>query len=399
MNKRILIGIPVVLVLAILGTWGYRQFLAPPPVTPTAVAQNGTASAVLVSAEGRAQPAQAVRLAFSSGGLVAEILSARGDALAAGQTLARLDTTAAAEAAVAAAALELEAAQQAYDELLANADVARAAAEQAVANARIAVRDAERRVNNLGAPSKQTEIDKAQSNVVLLADRLDKARKDFEPYANRPEDNLIRAGLQQKLAAAQQAYDDAVRLLNNLQGTADELDQNQAEANLNAARAELARAEDDLAARADGPDPDALTLAEARLTNARAQLAAARQSLANQELRAPFAGTLISLELELGQFVAPGVPVAAVANLTGWEVETTDLAEADVALLAIGMPATVTLDAFPGQTFEGIITEIGLLGQDVRGQITYPVVVSFDPGDLPVRWGMTAFIDMQVNGE
>ncbi|MBI3158166.1 MAG: efflux RND transporter periplasmic adaptor subunit [Chloroflexi bacterium] len=397
MNKRFLIGIPIVLVLAVLGVFGYRQYLAPLPPTPTAGAAGPLAAApALVSAEGRVQPAQAARLSFGSGGRVTEILVSPGDAVQAGQPLARLDNTAAAQAGVAAAQLELEAAQQAYDALFEELDLARAAAERALADARAAVRDNQRRVTNLGAPSKQTEIDKAQANVVLLKDRLERAQDDFEPYANKPEDNLIRATLQQKLAAAQQAYDDAVRLLNNLQGTADEIDLAQAQADLDAARARQALAADDLAALENGPDPDALALAQARLTNARAQLAAAEETLAKQELRAPFAGTVVNVDLQVGEYAAPGLGQVALAGLAGWEVETTDLAEADVALLSVGLPARVTLDAFPGLVFEGVITEVGLLGVDVRGQITYPVTIVFDPGDTPVRWGMTAFVDVEV---
>lgn len=398
MNKKWMIGIPVVLLLAVLGVAGYNQFLAPEAATPTPVTSQSSspAFALLVSAEGRVQPARGAQMAFSAGGQITEVLAEVGQTVQAGQPLARLDGSAAARAALAAAELELEAAQQAYDTLLENADLARAAAEQAAAAAAIAVRDAERRVTNLGSPSKQTEIDKANSNVVLLRDRLEKAQDDFEPYADKPEDNLTRAGLQQKLAAAQQAYDDAVRLLNNLQGSADELDVAQAEADLAAARARLALAEDDLAATADGPEPDALALAEARLNAARAQVAAADEALGRQELRAPFAGTLLRLDVEVGEFVSPGLPVAAVAELAAWEVETTDLAEADAALLTVGLPATLTLDAFPGLIFEGTVVEIGLLGQDVRGQITYPVTIAFDPGDTPVRWGMTAFVDIEL---
>lgn len=399
MNKKLTIGIPVGLAVLAAAFFGYRQFLAPVPATPTAGVEAALAAQTgpdVVSAEGRVEPARGALLAFSAGGQVAEVLVQAGDVVTEGQPLLRLTDTAAAQAALAAADLELEAAQQAFDALTEDLALTRAAAERAVAVARTEVRDAERRVTNLGSPSKQTDIDKAQANVVLLEDLLDKARDAYDPYADKPESNLTRAVLQQRLAAAQQAYDDAVRLLNNLKGTADELDVATAAADLTLARARLADAEQALADLADGPDPDALALAQRRLDNATAQRRAAQEALERLELRAPFAGTVMSVSIEPGEFAAPGAPLVAFGDVTVWQVETTDLAEADVALLAVGMPAIISLDAFPGQTFEGVITEIGLLGQDVRGQITYPVTVSFDPADVPVRWGMTAFVDIAI---
>ncbi|TAK13471.1 MAG: HlyD family efflux transporter periplasmic adaptor subunit [Anaerolineae bacterium] len=399
MNKKLVIGIPVGLAVLALAFFGYRQFLAPVPATPTAGAGAvGTTQTGpdVISAEGRVQPARSVRLSFSSGGQVAEVLVRVGDVVTEGQPLARLEDRAAAEAALAAADLELEAAQQAFDALTEDLDLARAVAQRAVAVARADVRDSERRVTNLDSPSKQTEIDRAQANVVLLEDQLDKARDAYEPYADKPESNLTRAVLQQKFAAAQQAYDDAVRLLNNLEGTADEIDVATAAADLALARARRADAERALADLANGPDPDALALAERRLASAQAQRAAAQDALDRMELRAPFAGTVVSVDLEAGEFAVPGTSQVVLADVSAWEAETTDLSEGDVALLAVGMPVTVSLDAFPGETFEGVIIEIGLLGQDVRGQITYPVTVTFDPGDVPVRWGMTAFVDVAV---
>jgi len=100
--------------------------------------------------------------------------------------------------------------------------------------------------------------------------------------------------------------------------------------------------------------------------------------------------------LKVGEFVSPGVPVATLADLSAWQVQTIDLAESDVALLSPGMAAEVTLDAFPGERLTGVIREIDLQGADRRGDITYTVTLDFDPGGIPVRWGMTAFVDIAL---
>jgi multidrug resistance efflux pump len=396
--QQIAVGAVVVVVLSALGFWGYRSYLAPVSQTPTPVSQAafGDAGPEVVSAEGRVIPAQSAALSFAGGGVVAEILVEEGQPVEAGEPLARLESYSQFEASVAAAEVGLISAQQAYDDLFENLDTSRALALKAVADARDAVREAERTLTNLENPAPQADIDQARSNLVLAEDRLDKAREDFAPYENRPESNLIRASLQSILAQAQKDYDAAVRLVNNLEGNADEIDVEQGQADLALAQAQLAQYERDYAALGDGPDSDTLELVAAQLDNAKAQLAAAQDALSQQELRAPFDGAVVDINLKVGEFIAPGLPAVVVADLTRWQIETTDLAESDVALLSSGLPATISLDAFPEEEFAGEVVRVGLLGEDVRGAITYPLLIDFDPGEAPVRWEMTAFVEIEL---
>ncbi|MBW8012113.1 MAG: HlyD family efflux transporter periplasmic adaptor subunit [Chloroflexi bacterium] len=399
MNKTKLIGgIILVFVLVFLGYFGYQNYLAPIPPTPTPFPQTNAQDdgPVLVSAEGRVIPAQFGNLSFSSSGLAAEVLAAERDTVEAGQVLARLDNHAQLQANVAAALLQVVTAQQAYDDLFENLDSTRALALKAVADARDVVRDAERLVTNLNTPSRQTDINQARANRILAEDRLERAQEDYDPHANKPESNLVRAAMLSRLAQARAEYDAAVRLVNNLEGTASDIDISQAEADLEVAQATLADAERDYENLGGGPDPDALELLEAQLENANAQLAAAEDALTQQELTAPFAGTIANLNIIAGEFATPGIPVILLADFSSWQVETSDLDENDVALLAAGMSANITLDAFPNIEFAGVVLEIGLIGEDTRGSITYPVLLSFDPGETPVRWEMTAFVDIEA---
>lgn len=399
MNKTKLTGgIIIVLVLVVLGYFGYLNYLAPVPATPSPELQTNSQDdgMVVVSAEGRVIPVQSVNLSFSRAGLVAEVLVAAGDAVAVGQTLARLDNYAQFQANVTGAQLQELSAQQAYDGLFEHLDSARALALKAIADTRDAVRDAERLVTNLSTPAKQTDIDQARANKTIAENLLDQAKEAYDMYANKPESNLIRAALLSKLAQARAEYDAAVRLVNNLEGTANEIDISQAEANLGVAQAALADAELDYENLGGGPDPDTLELLVAQLENAAAQLAAAEDALAQQELTAPFAGTIASLNLRAGEFATPGITVILLADFSSWQVETSDLSENDIALLAAGMTVSISLDAFPDLEFEGVVLEIGLFGQDNRGSVTYPVLLSFDPGETPVRWEMTAFVDIEV---
>lgn len=325
-----------------------------------------------------------VRIAPEIGGKVSEVLVEEGDHVEAGQPLLRLDDAmlrnqrdqaqaglAQAQAAVSAAQLDLEGAQQDYDSLFDHLDLATAMALQELADARDAVDEAQRRVNNLSSPGKETDIESAQATVVLTKDKLDKAQEDFDDYADKPETNLVRASYQLRLAAAQAAYDDAVRRLNNLEGSANDIDLSVARADLEVAQARQAQAESDYADLADGPDPDQLALAEDRLQLAKAQLEAANANvaaaqaaldsaglqLAKAELLAPAAGTILYRNIQPGEFVSPGATIIVLAQLDELTI-TVYLPEDRYGEVNLGDQAEIEVDSFPGETFAASVTRI-----------------------------------------
>jgi multidrug efflux pump subunit AcrA (membrane-fusion protein) len=400
MNKvvRIVIGIIVVAGLSILGYWGYLTYLArvPPEQTPPAPQTLSAGGPVVVSAEGRVVPRAYVNLGFSSGGRIEEVFFDKGDWVQAEQVLARLENQEQLEAAIATAQLELLSAQQALDALYEQADLLRAQAEQAAAEASDTVRLAQWQVDSLDYQPSQSELAAAQAAVDLAAALKARAQTNYNEYSGLPEDDPHRAAALLALSGASEAYNLAVRRYNYLTGTASDIEVAKAQANLALAEAQLAEYERQVGELQTGPDPDQVDLAQARLANAEAQLAAAQAARQDLELRAPFAGQLVLFDIKAGEFANPGLPLVLLADISTWRVETTDLAEADVALLAAGMSATITLDAFPNETFAGQIVAIDLRGQDSRGSVTYTVTLAFDPGDVPVRWGMTAFVDIEL---
>lgn len=342
-----------------------------------------------VTVEGKLVPVQDVQLSFNMPGMISEVLVEEGVDLEAGQVIARLDQQPRLASAVAAAELEVITAQQALKSLQENSEVTTAAAEQRVAAARDAVRYAERYLNNLNSGSRGTDIDKAEANVVLLKDRLDKAREDYAPYENKPEDNVKRASFLSRMADAQRKYDDAVLLLNNLQGNPSDIDLAVAEANLALAQAELALSEVDYEEVKSGPDPDDLQAAQARLRAAEAALTAAQATLADSELTAPFAGTLVRLDLKTGEQAVPGVPVVVLADLSGWVVETEDLNEMEVPSVQEGQSVVLIPDALPDTELEGQVESISQIYEEKLGDVTYTARINLDENDPRLRWGMT----------
>ncbi len=350
----------------------------------------------VVSATGVVVPLQWARLSLPASGIVEELPVKEDDPVNAGQLLLRLEGKERLEAAIASANYELAAARTALDKLYEDPELLVASSSQAMVDARVAIRDAERLVKNLSSPSSQASIDQALATVVLAKDKLDDARKDYKPYAKKPEDNLTRAALLNKKAQAEQDYDAAVRRLNNLQGVANPLDLEQAQADLEMAQAQLAVAERDYEMYQQGPDPSDLALAQERIKNAEVQLAAAIALLDDQVLEAPFTGVVSELNVHANEWIAPGQPVMLLADLGNLRVETTDLNEIDVARIEVGDKVTLTFDALPDEIVSGKVARIATKAGEGSG-VNYPVIIELDEIPEKLRWGMTAFVDIPVD--
>jgi HlyD family secretion protein len=135
--------------------------------------------------------------------------------------------------------------------------------------------------------------------------------------------------------------------------------------------------------------------ARGSVAQAKAQLSQAKVNLDMTRIVSPTDGTVISRNVDVGQTVAASLSAptlfAIAKDLREMQVDTS-VAEADVGKLAAGMPATFTVDAFPGERFKGKVRQIRNAAQTVQNVVTYDAVIDVDNGDLKLRPGMTANI-------
>ncbi|MFQ5616087.1 MAG: HlyD family secretion protein [Anaerolineales bacterium] len=376
-----------------------------------------------VVAEGRLVPNESVRLSFVVGGQVAEILVEEGSDVKTGDVIARLGDREPLEAAVAAAELEISAAelelasakadlltaQEALDAIHDNWPDQATLAQQALKDARQRQYNADRNLGYLTTSAGQTDIDIAYTQMILAEDALERAKDAFEPYENKPADNLTRAAFQSRLAEAQKAYDAAVRHYNALVGTANEFDVSQGEAELAIANAQLKQAQEDYNLLIEGPDPDDIALADARITAAEARLVtaderiktahvnllAAQANLDNLDLIATIDGTIVELDLIVGEQIAPGVPVILLVDFSQWYIETDNLTEIEVVDVSVDQKVTIVPDALPDVELTGTVDKINDMFEEKRGDVTYTTRILVDKIDLRLRWGMTVVVTFE----
>jgi len=377
-----------VLALAACGGNGEETATAAPDLTEIPLVEDTYS----VIAEGRIVPDRYVNLTFSNGGIVAEVLVENGQQVEKGDMLAHLRAEDL-ESAMAAAELEFVQARQAYEDFDRNLDLLTAEAASELAEAQDAVRDAEQKVDNLVYGAKQANLDSAEAQVILLREKLEDAQEDFDKHGKKPPNNLERASYQAVLAEAQLAYDDAVRLLNNMQAGSNPVDLALAQSELEIAEAQLAIAERDYSLWEDGPHPDDLETAEARMNAANTAYKAAKAAYEDAFLKAPFDGVVAAMDLRVGDLVSPGTVGAVVADFSSWVVETDNLTEIEAPRVRVGQKVEVVADALPDVTLKGTVKNIRQLYEEKRGDITYTVEIELDEHNPDLLWGMTVVIN------
>jgi multidrug resistance efflux pump len=135
-----------------------------------------------------------------------------------------------------------------------------------------------------------------------------------------------------------------------------------------------------------GTDP----AAKAEVAYAQAAIKEIEVSLAKSEIRAPFDGTIAFLNSKQGEYIQVGAPIIQLAGLEGWEIETSDLTELNIAQIKEGDTAALTFDAIPDLKLNGKISHIRIFGEKKNGDVTYTVRIKPDQQDKNLKWNMTA---------
>jgi HlyD family secretion protein len=136
-----------------------------------------------------------------------------------------------------------------------------------------------------------------------------------------------------------------------------------------------------------------VNVARSNVVQAQAQLAQAQVNLEYTNIISPIDGVVISRAVDVGQTVAASMTTPTIftiaEDLRKMQVNT-NVSEGDVGRLETGQPTTFTVDAFPGRTFKGVISQIRNAATVVSNVVTYDAVIDVDNSDLRLRPGMTA---------
>jgi len=396
MKKAIVVGL-VVLAVILSGCGRSAEETATPEMEMEFVP--------VVPVTGEVVPAMWATLSAQTSGTVLEVLVEPGDEVAADDLLVRLDPTDA-QLAVRQAEAALEAAQARLALLKAGPrpeEVATAEAQLETAEAALAQAAAQRDQLISGATEAEivaarAQVAAAEAEWLAAREAHDRTLECYEmPDGSEacPALGTLEEQARYTLRAAAEALAAARAQLDALIAAADG-EVRAAEAAVWAAAAQRDAAQAQLDLLKAGAAAEEIAAAEASVAQAQAALETARVALERCEVRAPFAGTVGAVSVRAGELVAPGQPLVMLGDLTTLRVETTDVGEIEVAQVAVGQQASVTFDALPERVFTGRVARISPMAEPGAGGVNYTVVVVLDETDPAIRWGMTAFVDIEV---
>jgi HlyD family secretion protein len=126
-----------------------------------------------------------------------------------------------------------------------------------------------------------------------------------------------------------------------------------------------------------------------------AELDAANVNLGYADIVSPVDGIVVSRNVTIGQTVAASFQTPTLfliaTDLSKMEVDT-NVNESDVGGVEAGNKAPFTVEAFPDNTFEAVVTQVRQAPQTVQNVVTYDVVATVDNPQLLLKPGMTATV-------
>jgi multidrug resistance efflux pump len=380
----------VLIILALVAGCSSSTAKTPTPAaTPSAKKASASGGA---SAQGYVTPVRHADLSFRTGGRVAEVLVKEGDQVKAGQPLVKLQD-AELKAALAAAQAELKRLQAGSRQ----EEIAAAQADLEVANGQVKAAQTDLDKVKTGA-QQAADLASAQAQLAQAEVQLKNTKDTYDSVVSG-RDTCKQYGvpcgglglqieqLRVQLAAAQAGYDAARARVGQVYTSKND-DLRSAEAKLNTTIGQRDAAQAKLNLLKAGSMPEEIDAAKARADQAQA-------ALDETVLLAPFDGTITEMIFHVGELVSPGPRVASIADLSQWEVDTDDLSEVDVVNVQPGAVASVKVDALPDVALKGQVKSIVPRSIVKRGDVTYTVKVVITNPDPRLKWGMTAFVDIQ----
>jgi len=162
---------------------------------------------------------------------------------------------------------------------------------------------------------------------------------------------------------------------------------------------DLAKANYDSANAAVGGAQANVTQAEAQVSQKEAALAVAQTNLNYTVIRSPIDGTVVARNVDVGQTVAASLQAPTIftiaQDLKKMQVYAkTD--ESDVGNIKVGKEVTFKVDAFPKETFRGVVSQVRMNATTVQNVVTYDTIIDFANPDLKLFPGMTAYVTIPV---
>lgn len=142
-----------------------------------------------------------------------------------------------------------------------------------------------------------------------------------------------------------------------------------------------------------------VTQAAAQVSQKEAAVTVAQTNLNYTVIRSPIDGTVVARNVDVGQTVAASLQAPTIFTIAQdltkmWVYAKTD--ESDVGSIKLRRPVTFKVDAFPKDTFKGIVSQVRMNATMVQSVVTYDTIIEFANPELKLFPGMTAYVTIPV---
>jgi len=177
---------------------------------------------------------------------------------------------------------------------------------------------------------------------------------------------------------------------------------NTASSNLNAIvqsipsqQATVDQAKASLALKQAGSTAQDIAAQQAQVEQAQASVESVQAKLQNSQIVAPISGVITQMDAKVGQTASPNTPLVSIISQNGYEIDA-NIPETDIGKVAVGNTVDMTLDAFPGETFQGSVFYIDPAETITQGVVDYKIKVSFKNPDTRIKSGLTANLNIET---
>jgi HlyD family secretion protein len=336
-------------------------------------------------------------LSFKIPGKVTERLVTEGDMIKQGQVVARLDSSE-------------------YEQELAVSKAAVRKAESVLAELRagsrpqeiqqaFAVKEKARSwLEQLQAGSRPQEIASAEAEVEHARSEMENLEREY-----KRQDELVRDGVssQEQFDRAKTSFALARARLREAEEKLKLVREGPRKEEIEQARQSLQEATERHAMVKEGPRKEVIEQARAQLQQSQASLALAQTRLDYTTLISPFSGTVLSKNIEPGEFVSAGTPVVTAADLQDIWLRAY-ISETDLGRVKLGQKARVTADTYPGKVYDGKVSFIAgqaeftpknVQTEKERVKLVYRIKIVLSNPQLELKPGMPADAEVLTGGE
>ncbi|MBD2185033.1 efflux RND transporter periplasmic adaptor subunit [Planktothrix sp. FACHB-1355] len=170
------------------------------------------------------------------------------------------------------------------------------------------------------------------------------------------------------------------------------------------ARAQVKQAQEALNLQRAGTRPEEITQARAQVMSAEGAMQTIRAQVNDTVIRAPFSGVVTRKFADPGSFVTPTTSSSSVSSATSSSILAlasqnqivAKVAETSIPQIKVGQNVTIEIDAYPGKTFKGKVTQVATQSTVEQNVTNFEVKTSIDDPENLLRAGMNANVVFEV---